>query len=111
MYLNNAEAAAYLETLKTMIAAKDWSAVIDQTGNGSGNCYLRGIWACAMTAKYGPGHIHESRVDAEGRPTAETLAAFPRLAERMKEAEETIANCYVWRLDDVSDFRCIPRGA
>jgi len=45
-------------------------------------------WALAMTAHFGPTGIHESRLGSDGRPTAETLAAFPHIAERMAEAAE-----------------------
>lgn len=45
-------------------------------------------WAAAMTAHYGPASLHESRCDANGRPTAETLAAFPDVAARMADAAD-----------------------
>ncbi len=66
---------------------------------GSGHCDVRGIWGFAMTARFGRCGIHESRCDADGRPSAETLAAFPRIGEQMREAAENINKFHMWRLE------------
>lgn len=54
-------------------------------------------WAAAMTAHFGPTGTHPSRCDAEGRPTAETLATCPGVAERMQEAAERWERYLAWR--------------
>ena len=70
-------------------------------------------WAAAMTAHFGPTGTHESYLDADGRPTAETIARFPRIGEAMREAAERWENHMgyyercggVTRWDDVVQMR------
>ncbi len=62
-------------------------------------CSLLGwtdAWAAAMTAHFGPTGTHESRIDAEGRPSAETLAAFPAIGQRMAEGAKRFDNIIAW---------------
>jgi len=49
---------------------------------------LSDAWSAAMTAYFGPTEIHESYLDADGVPTTETLAKFPRIADAMVDAAE-----------------------
>lgn len=54
------------------------------------------VWAAAMTAHYGPTGTHASRLGEDGRPTAETLAAFPRLVDSMTEAAARFERLVGW---------------
>lgn len=53
-------------------------------------------WGAAMTAYYGPVGVHESRCDELGRPTPETIAQFPRVAEAMRAAEARFESLLGW---------------
>ena len=44
------------------------------------------VWAIAMSAHFGPLGTHNSRCGADGVPTAETLAEFPRIGAAMAES-------------------------
>ncbi len=57
---------------------------------------LTNLWCAAMTAHYGPSGTHQTRLDADGVPTAETLAEFPRIAEAMAEAAERFELLASW---------------
>lgn len=57
---------------------------------------LSDVWAAAMTAHYGPTGTHESRCGADGVPTVETLAKFPRIGEAMAEAAERFESLTAW---------------
>jgi hypothetical protein len=71
---------------KEAAARGDYLAVVRVT-SGS---YMTDLWAAAMTAHYGPTGTHASRLGEDGRPTAETLAQFPEIAERMERARGTV---------------------
>lgn len=53
------------------------------------------IWCAGMTLAFGPTGTHESRCDASGYPLPETLATFPEIGERMREARRRIVECYL----------------
>lgn len=71
-----------LQAAKTLLCAGDYRGIAKLVSGG----YLTDLWAAAMTAHFGPCGAHPSRLDANGQPSAETLAEFPRLGERMAEA-------------------------
>lgn len=81
-----------LAALKTAYETEGPRALI-KAGTSHGPWGER-LWCAAMTEYYGPLGVHESRKDAEGRPTAETLAEFPDVARRIEAARESIAG--VW---------------
>jgi hypothetical protein len=58
--------------------------------------HLSDVWAAAMTAHFGAGEIHPSRLGADGVPTVETMAEFPRIGERMAEAAEDFEHITGW---------------
>jgi hypothetical protein len=60
--------------------------------------HLGDAWALAMTAHHGPVGIHESRLGADGRPSAETLAEIPSVGERMARAAERLVGLLGWYL-------------
>ncbi len=57
---------------------------------------LTDMWAAAMTAHYGPTGTHASRLDANGVPSAKTLAEFPRIGEAMAGAAERFDLLVAW---------------
>jgi hypothetical protein len=57
---------------------------------------LSDVWAAAMTAHFGPVGTHESRRGADGVPTVETMAEFPRIGERMAEAARAFEVALDW---------------
>lgn len=81
------------DELKNAIEGKDWTAVIELT-SGSNHVDVQNMWARAMTAKYGPVGTHASRLGTDGCPTAETLAEFPEIAQRMSEAAEGVSRAF-----------------
>jgi hypothetical protein len=84
-----------IEQLAASIDRKDWRAVITATC-GSNHLALTQIWACAMTAYFGPTRLHEGWLGEDGRPTAHALETFPRLVHEMHEAEVRIPQLLDW---------------
>jgi hypothetical protein len=66
-------------------------------------------WAAAMTAHYGPTGIHEDYLDADGRPTMETLAKFPQIADSMRAGQERFESLMAWqeRQGNVTRWECV----
>jgi hypothetical protein len=77
-----------LQTAKALLCAGDYLGIVKLT-SGS---YMGDLWAAAMTAHYGPTGTHESRRGEDGRPTAETMAEYPEIGERMAAARERVVN-------------------
>lgn len=73
---------------KEAAARGDYLAVVRAT-SGS---FQTDLWAAAMTAHFGPTETHACWLDAEGRPSAEAIARFPAIGERMARARELVDN-------------------
>lgn len=56
---------------------------------GGNQSTCTGLWALAMTLRYGPVGLHSSRVDANGYPLPETLA-MDSVSSRMTEAADKV---------------------
>lgn len=81
-----------LQTAKTLACAGDYLGIVILV-SGS---FLGDLWAAAMTAHYGPTGTHPSRLDTNGRPSAATLAEFPRIGRRMREARLRVVHLIGW---------------
>lgn len=77
-----------LQACKTLVCAGDYLGVV-RLLSGS---YMTDLWAAAHTAHFGPCGTHPSRCDERGVPTAETMATFPRIGERMASARMRVVS-------------------
>lgn len=90
---------ASLDDLDAAAERGDYLAIVRlSSGNRSD------LWAAAMTAHYGPCGTHKSRCNADDTVSAETLAEFPRIGERMTEARASVASLLSWYRRNESHF-------
>lgn len=75
-------ALSLLQAAKTLVCAGDYLGIV-RLLSGS---HMTDLWSAAMTAHYGPTGLHASWEGPDGRPSAECLARFPEVGERMAEA-------------------------
>lgn len=80
-----------IDALEALYVAGRIRDLIDAcTKAGTHHFAIADTWASAMTAEFGPIGLHDSWRDEHGRPTAECLAQFPRIADTMRAARERI---------------------
>ncbi len=84
-------AGAHVQAAKTARGWKGAARVASLLG-------ITDVWAAAMAAHYGPAGTHISRLGADGVPTVETLADFPRIAEAMTDAEARFDRLVTWHI-------------
>ncbi|CAB4126579.1 hypothetical protein UFOVP75_13 [uncultured Caudovirales phage] len=78
------------------IEDRNWRTVIDICC-GASHSTLTSVWANALTALYGPTGLHADYCDAQGMPTAETLAR-PSVKAKIDRAVWQIDNFHLWRI-------------
>lgn len=79
--------------LRTVLAAGDTARFLRavEKANKLTDCGLTELFAAALTMHYGPTGLHISRCNADETPSAETLAKFPEVAQRMERAKAKAA--------------------
>ena len=90
---------ANLDDLAEAAARGDYLAIVRLSSGDRSD-----LWAAAMTAHYGPCGTHKSRCNADDTVSAETLAEFPRIGERMTEARASVASLLSWYRRNESHF-------
>ena len=79
------------DVLDAAAARGDFLAVLRLSGGDRTD-----LWAAAMTAHYGPTGLHQAWCNSNGTPSAEALAKFPEIAQRMEDARERTIGLIDW---------------
>lgn len=90
---------ASLDDLDAAAERGDYLAIVRLSSG-----FRNDLWAAAMSAHYGPCGTHKSRCNADDTVSAETLAEFPRIGERMTEARASVASLLSWYRRNESHF-------
>jgi hypothetical protein len=82
---------AMIDSLESAYINGGTDALIDAACEaGTNHILVADLWTTAMKARFGGAGLHPSRCNADGTPSAETLAEFPRIAEVMTSAHKRI---------------------
>ena len=77
-----------LKPVRDALAAGGYRAAIRAASDLGGTTEL---WALLTMSYYGPTGLHESRRDADGQPSAETLREFPYIDQIIQDARARAA--------------------